>query len=117
MCILAPGMGDADQALVGQFLGKTGQILPLAAEDALMAAGLWPHPSAGPAKLHGGALYYDAQRPGWEREVWLLVCSELLRRAGRSSEPAACVRLALAFGALGPVRAHSRPKPRRKRRA
>jgi hypothetical protein len=91
--------------------------LPLAAEDALMAARLWPHPSVGPAKLRGGALYYDVERPGWEREVWLLVCGELLRCEGRSSEPLACLRLACAFGALGPMCVRPRLKLRRRRRA
>jgi hypothetical protein len=92
--------------------------LPLGAEDALFAAELWPHPSIGPARLDGGALYYDARRSDWEREVWLLVCGELLRRAGRSAEPAACLRLASAFGAFSPARTRTCTRPRRvKRRA
>lgn len=96
-------MGYGDRQTVGRFLGESGLMLPISAEVALAAAGLWPVPWYGAARLVRSALYYDRTRRGWEREVWLLVCGELLRREGRDDGPDACCALARAFGAMGPV--------------
>lgn len=107
---------------------------PFSAEVAAVEAGLLLCPSTGPATLspleptseRGGALRcrgtlrYDKARPGWEREVWSLVCGMLLRRAEASDTPRARVELALELGAdlgestsvVAPLKAVDAPLPR-----
>ena len=92
--------------IVSRFLKAAGG-LPLRADDALYAAGFLPVPvrGHGPAHADGNVLRYDETRPTWEAEVWTLVCSRLLRRAGFPDTHAYRVSLARAFGVeLAPPR-------------
>lgn len=129
-------MGEIEIRVATGFLRETGLIQPFSAEVAAVEAGLLLCPSTGPATLvpaqpggerggplrDRGVLRYDESRPGWEREVWSLVCGALLRRAGVADTPGARIDLAHELGAdieevtgvVAPLRAvDERPLPAR----
>jgi len=81
-----------------RFLLTHGLTFPLRADVALYAARFFPLPSPGPAGLDGNILHYDESRPGWDLEVWDLVCGRLLREAEHPDEPVYRVELARWFG-------------------
>ena len=91
-------MGEVEIRVGTRFLHEAGLELPICAEVALRAADLSPLPSQGPATLVGEVLRYDTTRPGWEREVWSLVCGYLLRRYELPDKYDARIALAQVFG-------------------
>lgn len=82
-----------------QFLSLHRLTLPLDADVAAFAAGLFLVPSYGPASLTGNVLRYDESRPAWAREVWSLVCGRILEHGGHRNEHATRAELAHWLGA------------------
>ena len=80
------------------WLATHGLKLPLRADVALYAAGFWPLPAHGPVSRDGNIVRYDEAWPGWEIDVWSIVCARVLADAGYPDGPWFRAELARAFG-------------------